>query len=63
MGHPVHGSFESPIFLFQTNESSRALDLLAVVGLHKKDNRQIILSLCPTILVAHSLGGYSHRER
>ena len=29
----------------------------------QKVKRHIILSLCPTILVAHSLGGYSHRER
>ena len=62
-GHLVQSSGESPVFLFQANKSSRAFDLLAVIGLHSIVKRQVILSLCPTILVAHSLGGYSHRER
>ena len=46
-GHLVQGRCESPVFLFQTNKSSCAFDLLAVVGLHNKEKREIYFEPVP----------------
>ena len=55
----LQSSTELAGLFLHANEASGRFHLLAVMRLQKSKS----VNLCPTILVTHIFGGYSHRER